>query len=406
MKRGLTDIECRAAASPEKPVTKYADGNGLFLWVYSSGKKSWRFRYKHHGKEKSLTFGSYPDVALLSARRKTLDALEMLQRGLDPSEEKKLARINQKIEASNTFEAVAWEWFDKQVHTWVKSHALDVERRLKANILPSIGQRPISQITGPELLAMIGKIENRGAYDLAHRVNGLCGQIFRYGIATGRCAYDLSASIRDAITPHQKTHQNAVEPDDLPRLMNAIARYHQEGDMKTQLALQLLAHTFVRTSELIGATWDEVDFKKGVWEIPAERMKGRLAHVVPLTEVTISYLERLKQFAGMSKFILPGRNVMAPISNNTMLFALYRLGYKGRMTGHGFRAVASTVLNESGFKVDVIEKQLAHAEKNTSRKPYNRAQYMQERVKMMGWWSEYLIAIEQGSEPHLAPLDA
>ncbi len=390
MRRGLTDIECRAASSSDKAVTKFADGNGLFLWVFNTGKKSWRFRYKYHGKEKSLTFGSYPEVALLSARRKALDALEMLERGLDPSAEKKIARINQKIEVANTFEAVSWEWFDKQVHTWVKSHALDVERRLKANILPSIGQRPISQITGPELLAMIGKIENRGAYDLAHRVNGLCGQIFRYGIATGRCAYDLSTSIRDAITPHQKKHQNAVEPDDLPRLMNAIARYHQEGDMKTQLALQLLAHTFVRTSELIGATWDEVDFKKRQWEIPAERMKGKLAHVVPLTDVTIGYLERLKQFAGMSKFILPGRNVMAPISNNTMLFALYRLGYKGRMTGHGFRAVASTVLNESGFNVDVIEKQLAHAEKNTSRKPYNRAQYMPERFKMMDWWSTHL----------------
>lgn len=386
-----------------KSISKLGDGNALYLWVFPDGAKRWRFRFKFDGKEKTLALGTYPEVALMSARRLALDASDLLRKGTDPTQARKLAKIEKQLSAGNTFETVAWEWYDKQVHTWVKTHASDVERRLKANIIPFIGSRPISEITGPEMLAMIGKMERLGAFDLAHRVNGLAGQIFRYGIATGRCAFDISASIREAITPQRKKNQNAVPPDELPRLMHAISLYHQSGEMQTQVALQLLAHTFVRTGELIGATWNEVDLKKGVWAIPDIRMKMKLSHLVPLSKESIRLFDILKNMTGVRPYVLPGRNAMVPISNNTMLFALYRLGYKGRMTGHGFRAVASTVLNESGFNPDVIEKQLAHHEGNSVRKAYNRAQYLPERRAMMEWWSQYLLHAERDEEPPATP---
>jgi integrase len=239
----------------------------------------------------------------------------------------------------------------------------------------------------------------RGAYDLAHRVLQVCGQVFRYGVATGRCKRDPSPDLRGALTPHKKKNQAAVQPEELPELLRAIASYDETGNIQTRLALQLLALTFVRTSELIGAVWTEFDFDKAIWLIPAERMKMRTAHVVPLSGQSLNILLELKQIAGDSKYILPGRNPRKPVSNNTMLFALYRLGYKGRMTGHGFRAVASTVLNETGlFRSDVIELQLAHCERNEVRGAYNRAQYIEERKATMQWWGNYLEEVATGAK--------
>ncbi|MCB5184424.1 tyrosine-type recombinase/integrase [Methylobacillus gramineus] len=395
MGKVLTDVVCRTATSNDRPLRKIADGGGLFLWVYANGNKSFRFRYKFHGKEKSLTIGTYPGVTLLAARRKTLEAAEKLAEGIDPSAAKKLASIERKIESLNTFELVAWEWYEKQVASWAPSHGTDVRRRIQTNIIPFIGDRPIAQITGPELLAMISKMEKRGAFDLAHRVLGVCGQIFRYGIATGRCAFDLSAALKGALTPHTAKNQNAIRPQRVPILMQSIAKYHLTGDYKTQLGLQLLAHTFLRTTELLAGEWSEIDFDRNIWSIPAERMKANQDHLVPMSKQVIQIMVELKKLSGLSKYILPGRNIMVPVSNNTLLFALYRMGYKGKMTGHGFRSVASTILNESGFKSDVIEKQLAHTEKNKVRRAYNRAEYWPERQVMMQWWSDYLEAAEK-----------
>lgn len=394
----LSDAQCRNASNDGRKIRKLSDGGGLYLWIQADGSKYWRLRYWLAGKEKSLSLGVYPSVKLKEARAKRDDQRKLLEGNLDPSAERKAAKLKSHIAATNSFEAVANEWYAKQVHTWVAHHASDVLRRLESNIYPSLGRRPIADIEALELLAALQKIEHRGAYDLAHRVLQVCGQVFRYGIATGRCKHDLSADLRGALTPHKKQHQAAVRPEDLPGLLRAIATYEEIGDRQTRLALQLLAHTFVRTNELIGAEWAEFDLDKALWVIPAGRMKMKTEHIVPLSRQALSLLAELKEIACGSRFVFPGRNPQKPISNNTMLYALYRLGYKGKMTGHGFRAVASTTLNETGFNPDVIERQLAHCERNEIRGAYNRAEYLKERTRMMQHWSNYLDKLAKGAQ--------
>jgi integrase len=394
----LTDPKCRNAKSNGKAVRKLADDNGLYLWVYADGRKYWRMRYWLAGKEKSLSLGVYPNVSLKAARAKRDAERRRLQEGLDPSAERRAAKERAKLATENSFEAVAREWYQKQKHIWVPRHAEDVRRRLEKNVFPFIGARPIVEIEAPELLGVMRRIEQRGAHDHAHRVLAVCGQVFRYGIATGRCSRDLTTDLRGALTPHKKTHQAAVRPEELPELLKAIASYDEIGDTQTRLALQLLALTFVRTSELIGAQWSEFDLDAGLWIIPASRMKMSAEHVVPLSRQAVDIMNELRAIGGDSRFILPGRNRDRAISNNTLLFALYRLGYKGKMTGHGFRAVASTILNESGFRSDVIERQLAHCERNEVRGAYNRAEYLAERAKMMQHWADYLNGIKSGAK--------
>lgn len=394
----LTDAHCKKASSEGKKIRKLSDGAGLYLWVLDDGSKYWRLRYWLAGKEKSLSLGVYPFVTLKQARAKRDDHRKQLAGNLDPSAERKAAKTKSTLAVANAFETVANEWYARQLHTWVPHHADDVRRRLQSNIYPSLGKRPIGEIEAPELLAALRKIEERGAYDLAHRVLQVCGQVFRYGIATGRCKHDLSTDLRGALAPHKGRHQPAVKPEELPDLLRAIAGYETIGDKQTRLALQLLAHTFVRTNELIGAQWIEIDLDKALWIIPAERMKMKTEHVVPLSTKALSLLAELKTLAGDSRLVFPSRNPDKSMSNNTMLFALYRLGYKGRMTGHGFRAVASTILNETGFNPDVIERQLAHCERNEIRGAYNRAEYLKERTRMMQHWSDYLEALEKGAK--------
>jgi len=394
----LSAAECKNTTSNGAGIRKLHDGDGLYLWVYRDGRKYWRMRYWQAGKEKSLSIGVYPKVTLSDARKKREELRKQLEADLDPSAERKATNLRKKLSAENSFAAVALEWYNKQLHTWVPHHADDVKRRLESNIFPVLGKRPLDQIEAPELLQAIRKIEARGSYDLAHRVLQVCGQVFRYGIATGRCTRNLSADLRGALTPHVKQHQAAVRSEELPDLLRAIAKYDEIGDKQTCLALQLLAQTFVRTSELIGAEWGELDLDNALWIIPAGRMKMRTEHVVPLTRQALAILAELKEISGGSRYVFPGRNRDKPISNNTMLFALYRLGYKGKMTGHGFRAVASTILNEAGFKPDVIERQLAHCERNAVRGAYNRAEYLPERERMMQHWADYLDSIEAGAK--------
>lgn len=394
----LTAVECKNASSNGLTIRKIHDGDGLYLWVYADGRKYWRMRFWQAGKEKSLSVGVYPKVSLADARKKRDEIAKQLLADLDPSAERKAANLRKKTANENSFEAVALEWYNKQLHTWVKRHADDVNRRLRHNVFPFIGKRPIDQIEAIELLEVIRKIEARGSFDQAHRVLQMCGQVFRYGIASGKCTRDLSSDLRGALTPHVKQHQAAVRPEELPDLLRAIAKYEEIGDKQTRLALQLLAQTFVRTNELIGALWSEIDMDSGIWIIPADRMKMKTEHVVPLATQSLSILTELKQLSGSSRFVFPGRNRDKPISNNTMLFALYRLGYKGKMTGHGFRAVASTILNELGFNSDVIERQLAHCERNEVRGAYNRAEYLADRKKMMQFWVDHLDALEKGAK--------
>jgi integrase len=394
----LTDAKCKNASSQGKAIRKLADGGGLYLWVYADGRKYWRLRYWLAGKEKSLSLGVYPDVGLKTARAKRHAERKHLDNKLDPSAERKADKLRAKIALANSFEAVADEWYGKQSHIWVASHALDVRRRLDKNVYPFLGHRPIAEIEAPELLETVRKMEARGAHDLAHRVMSVCGQVFRYGVATGRCKSDLSKDLRGALTPHKKKKQAAVRPEDLPALLRAIAGYDKIGDKQTRLALQLLAMTFVRTNELIGAEWPEFDIDGALWTVPAGRMKMKQEHLVPLSQQAIARLQELREIGGGSRFVFPGRSRDKPVSNNTMLFALYRLGYKGKMTGHGFRAVASTMLNESGFRSDVIERQLAHSERDGVRAAYNRAEYLPERKKMMQHWADCLDAALSGGK--------
>jgi integrase len=390
--------ECDNATSAGKSIRKLHDGAGLYLWVYEDGRKYWRLRYWVGGKEKSLSLGVYPDTGLKEARQRRDDNRRLMAESIDPSVERKAAKRRERLAAENSFEAVAREWYAKQLHTWAPKHADDVLRRFERNAFPIIGARPVAEIEAPELLEMARKIEKRGAHDLAHRLLQACGQVFRYGIATGACKRDVAADLRGALAPHVKKHQAAVRPEEVPALLRAIDTYAKQGDKQTMYALQLLALTFVRTNELIGAEWSEFDLAAGLWIVPAGRMKMGTEHIVPLSSQALAILGELKALAGKSRYVFPGRNRDKPMSNNTMLFALYRLGYKGRMTGHGFRAVASTMLNEQGQRPDVIERQLAHCERDEVRGAYNRAEYLGERVKMMQGWADYLDKIKAGAE--------
>jgi integrase len=378
----LTELLCRNATSEGKKLKKYFDGDGLYLWVYETGSKRWSFRYSLSSREKSLSLGTYPKVSLAEARKEARRAQTMLDRGVD------------------TFEHVAMDWYTTMLPKWKnQKHAEDVLRRLKKNLFPYLGPRPMTEIESLEVLSVLKIVEKRGATDLSHRLLGVCSQIFVYGIIHKKCKFDVTSGLVRALTPHKPQHQKAVTREDLPALMQKIDSDNETMELQTKIALKILAHTFVRTNELIYATWDEFDFEQQLWSIPPERMKMANAHVVPLTFTTVKLFKQLKKIAGNSDFVLPGRIYLKTISNNTLLFALYRLGYKGRMTGHGFRSVASTVLNEAGFRGDIVEKQLAHVDKDKVRAAYNRAHYLVERREMMCWWSNYLNVCEKGGTP-------
>lgn len=385
----LTDTAIRVVKPAAKPF-KLADERSLYLLITPAGGKLWRMDYRFEDKRKTLALGSYPEVNLKQARDRRDEARRQLADGIDPMSKRQEAKATRRAESINNFEAVAREWYKKQSNRWSKSHSTDVLRRLEVNLFKPLGGRPIAKIDAPELLKAIEVIENRGAHELAHRVLQVAGQVFRYGIITSRCSRDPSADLKGALTPVQKTHQAAVKPEEMGDLIQAINRYDQVGTLQTKLGLQLLCLTFVRTSELIGAVWDEIDWSNALWTIPAARMKMKTDHHVPLARQTIAIMEQVRAIAGESRYLFPGVNPRKTMSNNTMLFALYRLGYKGKMTGHGFRAVASTILNEQGYRADVIERQLAHIERNAVRAAYNRAEYLPERRNMMQDWADFV----------------
>lgn len=393
----LTDTKIKNAKPQAKPY-KLADEKGLFLLVHPNGSRYWRWKFRVGGKEKLLALGVYPDVSLKAAREKRDEGRKALAGGQDPSFKRKAEKRAAKLTQTNVFEVVALEFLEKQRARWTEKHIKGMTSRLKANVFPYIGDRPISEIEAPELLDTFREIENRGAYDLAHRMRQICGAVFRYGIATGRCKRDPAADLRGALTSHKKKNIAAIRPEGLPELLSAIDRYG--GDVQTRLGLQLMALTFLRTTELIGGEWSEIDVQRAVWTVPEERMKMKTEHIVPLSTQALAILEELRGLNGSFKFIFAGRNPRKHMSTNTLLYALYRMGYHSRMTGHGFRSVASTALNEAHgprgeklFQPDWIERQLAHMERNKIRGAYNRAEYLHERRIMMQWWADHLDAV-------------
>lgn len=393
----LNDAQVRAAKPVAGKTTCLYDSGGLHLLISSTGSKVWRLKYRFAGKENRISLGAYPLVSLKEARQARDEARRQLLQGINPSAERKARKQQEQIDATNSFQQQALEWFARQKTRWVESHTRDVERRLNANLFPDLGALPIDKITPVQVLETLRKMENRGAVDLAHRVMQVASQVFRYAIACGRCAVDPTAGLRGALTPHVHRHQPAIEPDAFPALLRAIDQYAgQGGEAQTQRALQCLALTFVRTKELVEATWDEIDLDKAQWLIRAERMKMKRDFLVPLSTQAIALLREQQRTCRNSLYVWPGRNIRVPMSNNTLLFALYRMGYRSKMTGHGFRAVASTILNEQGWRHDVIEKQLAHEPENRVRAAYNRAEYLPERTRMMQWWADALDALRQG----------
>jgi len=350
-------------------------------------------KYRFDGKEKLLSFGTYPETSLKEARNKRDEARKKIQEGVDPSQEKKLAKITRAINAENSFESVAREWHTKQTSIWSERYCETVLRNLAKDIFPVIGFRPISQITPPELLVALRKIEDRDALDIAKKMRQTCGQVFRYAIATGKTERDITSDLQGALKPIKRRHFNKLDEKDLPEFLQKLERYDTDfkGDIQTKLGLKLIALTFVRTTEMRGAKWEEIDFEKAEWHIPAERMKMRVKHIVPLANQVITAFKELQSINGNREFVFPNRqNPNKFISENTLLYAMYRMGYHSQATVHGFRGVASTLLNENNFRPDVIERQLAHGEKNKVRASYNSAQYLPERREMMQWWADYL----------------
>ena len=386
----LNDLMIRNA-KPLAKAYKLSDEKGLFLLINPKGAKYWRLKYYFAGKEKLLALGVYPEVKLADARARRDQARKLLAEQIDPSFAKKVSKHNLLLASENSFESVACEWHLKFLPTWTEDHANRIMTRLKNDILPWLGKRVINEITAPELLSALRRVEKRGSVDTAHRILQNCGQIFRYAIATGRAQRDIAADLRGALPPVIKGHlATIVDPKEIGKLLLAIHDYH--GYFVTGCALRLAPLVFVRPGELRKAEWSEFNFETAEWRIPAGKMKMRELHIVPLSTQALAILEELKPLTGDGQYLFPGvNNPNRPMSDNTITGALRRLGYTSdEMTGHGFRAMASTLLNEQGWNRDAIERQLAHGERNHIRAAYNYAEYLPERRKMMQHWSDYL----------------
>lgn len=392
----LTDLRVRNAKSKEKTY-RLADAGGLYLEVSSTGSKYWRMKYRHAGKEKRLALGVYPIVSLSDARAKATEAKARLREGTDPSALRKSEKTAAMVKAANTFEAVAREWHGKRAKSLSTGHAAQIINTLSREIFPVIGPRPVSEIEAPEILAALRQIEARDALEIAHKARQWCGMVFRYAIATGRTKNNPAADLRGALATPVERHYAAFDQAGLADFLRRLDSY--EGNRQTQLALRLLALTFVRTGELRGAQWSEIDFDRHEWRIPAERMKMRAPHLVPLSRQAVTVLSGLQEMNGAGRLVFPSMTSREkPMSENTILYALYRMGYHGRATGHGFRATASTLLNEMAWRPDVIERQLAHKEGNKVRAAYHRSEYLPERRKMMQAWADYLDALKASAD--------
>lgn len=389
-KMPLTDSIPKNAQPKEKPY-KISDSGGLYLQVLPTGAKYWRLKYRIDGKEKLLAIGVYPETSLKAARLLAQEAKKKISDGIDPIVQKKKEKLRSSIERSSTFTAVALEWIDIKRASWKEVTADKTLLSLQQDIFPHLGSRPISDIEPIELLTVIKKIEARGAHETASRVLQRCRAVFAYGIITGRLKSNPAMDLSGGLKKVKVKHRAALPASELPEFLKKLDEY--AGDETTKLAIKLLALTFVRTGELRGAEWPEIDFKNATWIIPAERMKMENEHLVPLSRQALDALERLKVLhAEKSRFVFPNSTTNSRcMSENTVLYSIYRMGYHSRMTGHGFRAIARTVLDENlGFRADWIEHQLAHAVRDPNGRAYNRTTHLEGRRTMMQAWANYL----------------
>jgi integrase len=393
----LTDTAIRNAKPGAKPF-KLFDERGLFLIVTPAGGKWWRFRYKFDDKEKLLSLGVYPDVVLKDARVRRDAARKLLAEGIDPGENRKVQKSAKQDRAANSFEVVAREWFAKFAPTWAPTHSDKIIRRLERDVFPWLGGRPVAEVTAPELLAVIRRIESRGALDTAHRAYQNCGQVFRYAVATGRAVRDPSGDLRGALPPAK--HENfasITEPAKVGELLRAIDAFR--GTFAVKCALLLAPLLFVRPGELRRAEWSGFDLDTAEWRYTVTKTKTE--HVVPLSRQALAILNELHDLTGQGQFVFPGRDPHKPMSDAAVNAALRRMGYdtKTEITGHGFRAMARTILDEVlGFRPDLIEHQLAHAVRDPNGRAYNRTAHLPERRKMMQAWADYLDGLKAGAE--------
>lgn len=390
----LTDTRIRQAKPKDKPY-KLSDGGGLHLEIRPTGAKLWRLRYRLARKENVFAIGRYPEVDLKGARSERDKAKQTIREGVHPAHKRKLDRIRQTNDHANTFRAVADEWLDRNAEGWTAKTYKQRQTALENDVFPFIGSLPVRQVTPAHVLDIVQRVEKR-APTMAVIVNQSIGAICRYAIVTLRADFDPTAPIRGSLKPLQTQHSKPLSISELPAFLRAVDNYPGHFGNKTALRIMLL--TLVRTVELIEARWEEFDLEQGLWTIPAERMKSRLMHRVPLSHQAIDLLHKLHGVSGHREFLFPNRSdPRRPASQGVLWKAVVSLGYQGKFSPHGIRATGSTMLNEMGFRADVIERQLAHAERNKVRASYNQADYLDERRQMMQTWADYLDTQKDGS---------
>lgn len=384
----LNDMQIRRA-KPEAKAYTLGDGQGLSLLIEPNGSKSWRFRYRFAGKPKMISLGVYPTITLADARSRRDDARKLVAEGKNPSEVRKEQKIALQTESESAFEKIATEWHQMKSAKWSEGYASDIMEAFQNDIFPYVGTRPIGEIKPLELLNVLRKIEKRGALEKMRKVRQRCSEVFRYAIATGRAEFNPAADLSSALDVHQSNHFPFLKADEIPDFLRALDGY--TGSKLVQIATKLLMITGVRTIELRAALWSEFDLDNAIWEIPAERMKMRRAHLVPLSTQALDLLNELKIMSGNYRYVFPGRNdPNKPMSEASINQTIKRLGYDGKLTGHGFRHMMSTLLHEKGFDSVWIETQLAHVDKNSIRGTYNHALYIERRENMLQWYSDYL----------------
>lgn len=385
----LSEVEIRKAKATEK-VYALIDGYGLKLLINPNGSKLWRYRYEYLGKESSLSLGAYPEVSLIEAREKRLEARKLLIANIDPAARRKEERRLAKFNVDNSFRAVANEWFDIARKKWSPDYAQKLWRRLEIHIMPALGSRPIAEISTLELLEALRRPEQTDKIDTAHRALQACSSIFRYGVLTQKVKYNPAIDLQGALQSHKPVNYPTIGHNQLPEFFERLEAARTSN--LTRLAIKFLMLVFVRQGELRQAEWSDIDFNASEWRVRAETTKMRTLHHVPLVAQSVKVLRDIEQITGNGKYVFSTQqSLLNPImSENTINQVLKRMGYKGVLVGHGFRSLASTVLNENGFRADVIERQLAHMPRDQVRAAYNRAQYLPERRAMMQWWADYL----------------
>lgn len=392
---------CHNTLNPEKDYTnkpyKMPDGGGLYMEVTPQGSKLWRLKYRFLGKQKKLSIGIYPTITLAEAREQRDEAKRLLSQGLDPSAVKKEVKQEALNEAANTFETIAREWHKLRTPEWSQVNAETTIKRLEKDVFPIIGKYPIKTITHKMLLDMAQKVKERGAHELAKRLIGMSKHIFQHAIITGRADKNIAEDLKGMIKSVPTKHYAAIEAKDIPKFLHDLEAHRPRLKDQTYLAVKFMMLTFLRTSEMIGAQWSEFDFKEKMWLVPAQRMKMKKEHYVPLTDQTIDILNRLRNLHNHPTYVFPSRNSHNNhMSNNTILMAIKRMGYAGEMTGHGFRSLAmSAIMERLGYRHEVPDAQLAHAKKGDVNRAYDRAKFIDERKVMMQDWADYVYKVNQ-----------